>query len=107
MFGDNGLGDAPSWLYFPADAAQMHAIVQRVFFDHGIRFIFSTRSKLPYILKEDGKSRHFDDEYNSERMALLSMTPAGYVGSFGAMLHRSWDAILRLRQEGLGVGFIN
>jgi len=61
MFADNGLTDAPSWLYFPGDAAQMDAVVKRVFWDKGIRFIFSTRSKLPYILKEDGKTRFFDE----------------------------------------------
>ena len=32
---------------------------------------------------------------------------AGYVVSFGDMLYRSWDAVLRCRQEGLDVGLIN
>ena len=62
FFADNGLADTQSWLYFPADPAQMTAIVKRVFFDKGVRFIFSTRSKLPYILKADG-SRFFGDGY--------------------------------------------
>lgn len=109
MFADNGLSDALSWLYFPADAAQMDAIVQRVFWDKGIRFIFSTRSKLPYILKEDGKSRYFDDDYKFQpgKDDVIVDGTAGYVVSFGDMLHRSWDAVLRLRQEGLDVGLIN
>ena len=62
LFADNGLADANSWLYFPADAAQMIACVKRVFFERGVRFIFSTRSKVPYLLKEDG-SRMFGDDY--------------------------------------------
>ena len=52
-----------SFLYFPADAAQMTAIVKYVFFERGLRFIFSTRSKVPYILKEDGKSKFFEGDY--------------------------------------------
>jgi len=32
---------------------------------------------------------------------------AAYVVSFGEMLYRSWDAVLRCRQEGLDVGLIN
>ncbi len=31
MFADNGLSDVHSFLYFPADPAQMIAIIQRVF----------------------------------------------------------------------------
>jgi transketolase C-terminal domain/subunit len=109
MYGDNGLSDAPSWLYFPGDAAQMDAVVQRVFWDKGIRFIFSNRSKLPYILKEDGKTRYFEDGYKFEpgKDDVIVEGTAGYVVSFGDMLHRSWDAVLRLRQEGLNVGLIN
>jgi transketolase C-terminal domain/subunit len=109
MYGDNGLSDAPSWLYFPADAAQMDAVVQRVFWDKGIRFIFSNRSKLPYILKEDGKTRYFEDNYKFEpgKDDVIVDGKAGYVVSYGDMLHRSWDAVLRLRKEGLDVGLIN
>jgi len=32
---------------------------------------------------------------------------AAYAVSFGEMLYRSWDAVLRFRQEGLAVGLIN
>ena len=32
---------------------------------------------------------------------------AGYVVSFGEMLYRSYDAVLRLRQQGINVGLIN
>lgn len=109
FFGDNGLSDVQSWLYFPADALQMVAIVQRVFFERGIRFVFSTRSKVPYILKEDGKTRYFDGDYKfvPGKDETIVDGKAGYVVSFGEMLYRSWDAVLRCRQEGLDVGLIN
>ncbi|KAI5998764.1 thiamine diphosphate-binding protein [Pisolithus albus] len=109
FFGDNGLSDVHSWLYFPADALQMVAIVQRVFFERGIRFVFSTRSKVPYILKEDGKTRYFDGDYKfvPGKDETIVDGKAGYVVSFGEMLYRSWDAVLRCRQEGLDVGLIN
>jgi len=108
MFADNGLSDVHSFLYFPADAAQMVAIVQRVFFERGLRFIFSTRSKVPWILKENG-TRFFDSDYNfvPGKDDVIVEGKAGYVVSFGEMLYRSWDAVLRCRQEGLDVGLIN
>jgi transketolase C-terminal domain/subunit len=109
MFADNGLSDVQSWLYFPADPLQMVAIVQRVFFERGMRFIFSTRSKVPYILKEDGKTKFFDGDYEfvPGKDETIVEGKAGYVVSFGEMLYRSYDAVLRCRQEGLDVGLIN
>ena len=109
MFADNGLSDVQSYLYFPADPAQMLAIVKKVFFQRGIRFIFSTRSKVPWILKEDGKTRFFEGDYEfvpGKDEVILEGT-AGYVISFGEMLYRAYDAVLRCRQEGLDVGLIN
>ncbi|KZT07582.1 thiamine diphosphate-binding protein [Laetiporus sulphureus 93-53] len=109
FFADNGLSDAQSWLYFPADPAQMTAVIQRVFFDKGLRFVFSTRSKVPFILKEDGKTRFFGDDYKfvPGKDEVIAEGTAGYVVSYGDMLYRSWDAVLRCRQEGLNVGLIN
>ena len=75
FFADNGLADTQSWLYWPADAAQMTAIVKRVFFERGVRFIFSTRSKVPYILKADGKTRFFGDNYVQYRRRVGTMIP--------------------------------
>ncbi|TRM65112.1 thiamine diphosphate-binding protein [Schizophyllum amplum] len=107
FFADNGLEDANSWLYFPADAAQMTACVKRVFFERGVRFIFSTRAKVPYLLKEDG-SRMFGDDYEfiPGKDEFMAMGTAGYVVTYGEMTYRAWDAVLRLRQEGLDVGLI-
>ncbi|KAG2337458.1 thiamine diphosphate-binding protein [Suillus weaverae] len=108
FFADNGLSDVQSWLYFPADPLQMVAVIQRVFFERGLRFVFSTRSKVPFILKEDG-TKFFGDGYKfvPGKDETIVEGKAGYVVSFGEMLYRSWDAVLRCRQEGLDVGLIN
>jgi transketolase C-terminal domain/subunit len=108
FFADNGLGDVQSWLYFPADANQMIAVVKRVFFERGLRFVFSTRSKLPYLLKEDG-SKFYDESYQFTPGKDETMIDgkAGYIVSFGDMVYRSWDSVLRLRKEGIDVGLIN
>ena len=63
FFADNGLADTQSALYWPADGAQMIKVVERVFFERGMRFVFSTRSKVPYLLREDGKTRVFGDDF--------------------------------------------
>ncbi|OAX41446.1 Thiamin diphosphate-binding protein [Rhizopogon vinicolor AM-OR11-026] len=108
FFADNGLSDVQSWLYFPADPLQMVAVIKRVFFERGIRFVFSTRSKVPYILKEDG-TKFFGDGYEfvPGKDETIVEGKAGYVVAFGEMLYRAWDAVLRCRQEGLDVGLIN
>jgi len=109
LFADNGLLDVESFMYFPADPAQMTAIVQRVLFERGLRFVLSTRSKVPWILKEDGQTRFFEDNYQfvPGKDEVLAKGTAGYVVSYGEMLYRSWDAVLRCRKEGLDVGLIN
>ena len=109
FFADNGLPDTQSWLYWPADGAQMIKIVERVFFERGLRFIFSTRSKVPYILKEDGQTRFFGDDYEfvPGKDEVIAEGKAGYVVSFGDSLYRAWDAVLRCRKEGLDVGLVN
>jgi hypothetical protein len=86
----------------------MHAVVDRVFYDKGIRFIFSTRSKVPFILKPDG-SKYFDASYKFEpgKDEVILEGTAGYVVSFGEMLYRSYDAVLRAKESGLDVGLIN
>jgi len=108
MFADNGLSDVHSWLYFPADAEQMDAVVSRVFFEKGVRFIFSTRSKLPSILKEDG-TKFFGGNYKFVPGVdeFIVEGKAGYVVAFGDMLHRAYDAVLRCRQKGIDVGLVN
>ncbi|KAF7298624.1 Transketolase [Mycena indigotica] len=111
FFADNGLSDTNTSLYFPADPLQMVAVVQRVFFERGLRVVFSTRSKLPFILSSDGKSRFFDPnsgyEFVPGKDEIIVEGKDGYVVSFGDMLYRSWDAVLRCRETGLDVGLVN
>jgi len=112
LFADNGLDDAEkTLLYFPADALQMVAIVKHVFFQRGIRFVFSTRSKVPYILKPDGQTKYFSDEAGYKfvpgKDEVIVEGKAGYIISFGEMLYRSLDAVLTLKEKGIDVGLIN
>jgi len=109
FFADNGLEDVHSWLYFPADALQMRAIIKRVFFDRGLRFVFSTRAKVPYLLKENTSDKLFGEGYEfvPGKDEVILEGKAGYVVSYGDMLYRSYDAVLRVRMQGLDVGLIN
>ncbi|PNP47744.1 hypothetical protein THARTR1_10505 [Trichoderma harzianum] len=111
FFADNGLMDAETTtLYFPADGEQMKAVVKRIFFDKGLRFIFSIRSPVPYILK-DGSSDQLlygeGYEFIPGKEEVLRRGSAGYVVSYGDMVFRSLDAVERLRKGGLDVGLIN
>jgi transketolase len=109
MFADNGLDDGyETRLYFPADANQMKACVEAVFFDPGLRFIFSTRSKVPNILDSKGNDL-FGGSYTfvPGKDEVVREGTAGYIVSFGDALYRSLDAVERLKQEGLDVGLIN
>ncbi|KAL2824244.1 thiamine diphosphate-binding protein [Aspergillus cavernicola] len=110
FFADNGLMDAESTsLYFPADGEQMKAVVHEVFFTKGLRFIFSTRSKVPYILKENSEEKLFGGNYKFTpgKEEFIRKGSAGYIVSYGDMVYRSLDAVERLRKEGLDVGLIN
>ncbi|MCP9818819.1 transketolase [Synechococcus sp. Cruz-9H2] len=108
-FADNGLEENDSTrLYFPADAAQMKACVKAVFADPGLRFIFSTRSKVPNLLDAAGNELHGEGYcFESGKDELVREGSAGYVVSFGECLYRALDAVERLRAEGLDVGLIN
>ncbi|MCY4355341.1 MAG: hypothetical protein OXC09_11295 [Truepera sp.] len=111
FFADNGLSNqAPTPLYFPADPLQLRTIVERVLWDQGLRFLFSTRSEVPYILTQGGE-RLFDPErgytFEPGRDEIVRAGSAGWVVSFGEMLYRALDAVETLRAEGLDVGLIN
>ena len=109
MFADNGLGDGyPTNLYFPADLNQMNACLNSIFFDPGLRFVFSTRSKVPGIL--DSKGNDFfagDYKFVPGKDELIREGTQGYVVSFGETLYRALDAVERLKKEGIDVGLIN
>jgi transketolase len=109
MFADNGLDDAyPTNLYFPADPNQMRACVESVFHDEGLRFIFSTRSKVPLILDENGNERFGGDyKFVSGKDEVIREGTQGYIIAFGEALYRALDAVERLKEEGIDVGLIN
>ena len=109
MFADNGLSDGyDTNLYFPADPNQMTACVETIFHQPGLRFVFSTRSKVPLILDSDG-NEFFGDRYRfvSGKDEVIREGTQGYIVSFGDALYRSLDAVERLKQEGIDVGLIN
>ena len=109
MFADNGLSDGYATnLYFPADPLQMKACLESIFFDPGLRFVFSTRSKVPTILNTDG-DEYFGGNYQfvSGKDEVIREGTQGYIVSFGEALYRALDAVERLKQEGIDVGLIN
>ncbi|BCL39786.1 transketolase C-terminal domain-containing protein [Nostoc sp. MS1] len=109
MFADNGLDDGyATQLFFPADTNQMKACVEAVFFEPGLRFIFSTRSKVPNILDSNGKDL-FGNGYKfvPGKDEVIREGTQGYIISFGDALYRSLDAVERLKHSGLDVGLIN
>jgi len=109
-FADNGLDedDPPTRLYFPADAGQMKACVEAVFHDTGLRFLFSTRSKVPAILDPGGKPLHGDGYvFQPGRDELVREGSDGTIVSFGDALYRCLDAVERLRQEGIALNLVN
>ncbi len=109
MFADNGLDDAyATGLYFPADPNQMKAVVSKIFFDPGLRFVFSTRSKVPLILDDKG-NEFFGGDYKfvPGKDEVIREGTAGYVIAFGETLYRALDAVERLKKEGIDVGLIN
>eukprot|EP00658_Telonema_sp_P-2_P044273 TRINITY_DN32133_c0_g1_i1.p1 TRINITY_DN32133_c0_g1~~TRINITY_DN32133_c0_g1_i1.p1 ORF type:complete len:290 (-),score=97.69 TRINITY_DN32133_c0_g1_i1:175-1044(-) len=109
LFADNGLGDGyPTGLYFPCDANQCKACVSSVFFQPGLRFVFSTRSKLPVILKQNGEPLYGDGyQFVAGKDDLVREGKAGYVVAFGDAVYRALDAVEKLRKEGVEVGLVN
>jgi transketolase C-terminal domain/subunit len=98
-------------LFFPADVHQLDKVVDRVFWEKGLRFIYTSRSKVPELLDEEG-TPYFGKDYTFEvgRDDFLHGADeqcAGYVVSFGDALYRSLDAVRRLRKQGLNVGLLN
>ncbi|MGB3492193.1 MAG: transketolase C-terminal domain-containing protein [Elainellaceae cyanobacterium] len=109
MFADNGLDDShETRLYFPADANQMRAVVKSVFNDPGMRFIFSTRSKVPMVLDTAGNEMFAGDyTFTPGKDEVIREGSAGYIVTFGDSVYRALDAVERLKQEGIEVGLIN
>lgn len=108
---DNGISDGDTTrLYFPADPHQMKAVVETIFNDPGLRFIFSTRSAVPYILDQKGK-QFFNPangyEFVPGKDEVIRPGKDGYVVAYGEMLYRALTAVENLRTSGIDVGLIN
>lgn len=95
-------------LYFPADALQLKQVVETIWKDEGIRYVFTTRSTVPFILKEDG-SKFYGEGYafTPGKDEVIRAGSAGFVVSYGEMLYRALDAVDRARAEGIDVGLVN
>lgn len=109
FFADNGLDEhEPTGLYFPADYNQFAKCLEAIFWDQGVRCIFSTRSKLPCITDKAGKEL-FGEGYvfKAGKDDVVREGKDGYVVSFGDALYRALDAVECLRDEGMDVGLIN
>jgi len=109
FFADNALAEGDlTRLYFPADALQLQAVLKTIFTDPGLRFVFSTRSATPFILKENG-DKFYGEGYvfTPGRDEIIRRGTAGYVVSYGEMLYRCLDAVEQLRAEGVDVGLVN
>ena len=109
FFADNGLPENDSTrLYFPADSHQMRAIVETVFHDAGLRFVFSTRSATPFILDPTGRPLYGDGyTFVPGQDEIIREGDTGYVVSYGEMLYRCLDVVERLRADGIRVGLVN
>jgi len=105
FFADNGFDDSTR-LYFPADRHQLRAVLERIYKERGLRFVFSTRSAVPQIL--DGKGNvFFDEKYEFTGKDEVIREGDGYIVSYGELLCRAIDAAERLREDGVRVGVIN
>lgn len=113
FFSDLGLksNHAPdTQLFFPADVHQTSKVVDAVFWRSGLRFIYTTRSKVPEILSDAGKPIFGDDytfELGRDDLVRGNATCDGYIVSYGDALYRSLDAVHRLQHMGLSVGLVN
>ncbi|MBI3032788.1 transketolase [Candidatus Woesearchaeota archaeon] len=112
FFADNGIPEHDNTrLYFPADALQMKAMLEKIFFEKGLRFIFSTRSSVPFILDEKGnqlfKNYIFTGKDDLIREGKQGYIKQGYIVSYGDMLYRCLDAVEQLKQQGISMGLIN
>jgi transketolase len=111
LFADGGVAEADNntMVYFPGDPNQFAACLKKVFHDNGLRFVFSNRSKIPYILKEDG-SKFYGDDYKFEpgKDDLVREGDGnGFIVSFGSTLYRAVAASEELKKDGVNVGVVS
>ena len=109
FFADNYVEEGSSTgLYFPADINQMDAVIKRIFHDHGLRFVFSNRSKTPVIFNEQGQDYYGSGyEFTPGVDEIIRDGDAGWIISYGDMLHRCLHIVEEFREKGIKVGLIN
>ena len=111
MYAANGLPDEgrdTTRLYFPADQHQFKACMKKIFNDAGLRFIYSTRSGVPDLLKENGEKFYGSDyTFVTGRDDLIREGSDGYIVTFGETVYRALDAVIKLKAEGISVGLVN
>jgi transketolase len=109
FFADNYVEEGSSTgLYFPADVNQMDAVIKRIFYDHGLRFVFSNRSKTPVIFNEQGQDYYGSGyEFTPGVDEIIREGDAGWIVSYGDMLHRCLHVVEEFREKGIKVGLIN
>ncbi len=109
FFADNYVEEgSPTGLYFPADVNQMDSVVKRIFHDHGLRFIFSNRSKTPLILDSKGESFYGKGyEFTPGIDEIVRDGDAGWIVTYGDMLHRCLHVVEEYRANGVNIGLIN
>ena len=83
-------------------------MLKKIFFDKGLRFLFSTRSATPCLLNEQGE-KIFDEGYEfvPGKDEVIREGSDGYVISYGEMTYRCLDAVEQLKAQGVNVGLIN
>ncbi|WP_136799173.1 MULTISPECIES: transketolase C-terminal domain-containing protein [Desulfosediminicola] len=109
FYADNALAEGDTTrLYFPADTLQLKSMLNAVFNDPGLRFVYTTRSATPWILNEEG-SKLYDEGYTfvPGKDEVVREGSAGYIVSYGEMLYRCLDVVEQLKAEGIDVGLIN
>ncbi len=109
FFADNAVAEGDvTRLYFPADVLQLRAMLQKIFYDQGLRFVFSTRSATPCLLDDQGKMLFGDGyQFQAGKDELIREGKDGYIISYGEMTYRCLDAVLQLKEQGINVGLIN
>lgn len=109
FFADNSVAEGDlTRLYFPADTLQLRAMLKRIFFDSGLRFLFSTRSATPFLLDEKG-DKLYDEGYTFEpgRDEVVREGKDGCIVTYGEMTYRCLDAVEQLKAQGIEIGLIN
>jgi len=108
-FADNGLSENDNtMLYFPSDVHQLKAVMNKIFWMSGLRFLFSTRSGTPEILDEKGNLFYNKDyEFVPGKDEIIRHGKDIFIVTYGEMLYRCLDAVERLNESGLSVGLIN